>query len=448
MADTLEDLTKTALRIARAAGAEAADAIAIDATSLAIDVRGGALEQAERSEGIEIGLRVMVGRRQACVSASDTRPETLERLAERAVAMAKEAPEDPWIGLATTDQLAAQRDAAALELSDPAPEPSPADLQEDARRAEAAALAHKGITQVSDSSAAYGRRQIHLATSGGFSGGYSRTSRSTSCVAIAGSGTEMERDYAGESRIYQADLPDAAEIGALAAERTLARQGATKPPTGAFPVIYDERISSGLIGHVLSAINGTAIVRGSSWLRDRMGERILPPGFSIIEDPSIARRAGSKPFDGEGLAASRRALVSDGVLQGWLLDLASARQLGLQPTGNATRGTTAPPSPGVGNITVTEGDKTRDALMREMGTGLLITSMIGSSINPTTGDYSRGASGFWIENGTISYPVNECTVAGNLHEMLQSIIPANDARHHLSRVVPSLLVEGLTIAGA
>ena len=258
----------------------------------------------------------------------------------------------------------------------------------------------------------------------------------------------MERDYAGEGHIYRSDMPTPEEIGALAAERTLARAGALKPPTGAYPVLYDERISSGLVGHLLQAANGSSVARGSSWLRDRLGQQVLPRGLSITEDPHRARVSGSKPFDAEGLPTRVRKIVDDGTLTGWTLELATARKLGLESTGNAARGTSAPPSPGVTNIALTQGDQTRDDLLRDMGTGLLVTSLIGSSINPTTGDYSRGASGFWVENGQIAYPVNECTIAGNLHDMLASLCPANDARRHLSRVVPSLLVEGLTIAGA
>ncbi len=448
MTDTLATLTAAMLKAARDAGAEAADALAVEGTSIGIDVRGGALEQAERSEGVDIGLRVLIGKRQACVSASDTAPATLAAMAERAVAMAREAPEDPHIGLASADQLARDWDVAALDLDDPAPEPAPAALEDDARRAEAAALAVQGITKIDSASAGYGRRRLHLAATNGFSGGYARTSRSISCVAITGEGTGMERDWYADSRVYQADVMAAEEIGRLAAERALARAGSKKPPTGAFPVLYDERIAGGLIGHLLAAINGTAIARGSSWLRDALGQPVLPAGLSVTENPLRPRVSGSRPFDAEGLATRARDIVADGVLTGWVLDLATARKLGMDSTANAMRGTAAPPSPGTTNIALTQGDVSRDELLREMGTGLLVTSLIGASINPTTGDYSRGASGFWVKGGQIAWPVNECTIAGNLREMLMTLRPANDARAHLATVVPSLLVEGLTIAGA
>lgn len=448
MSAPLSDLTSALLKAARDAGADDADALAVRGTQISVDVRAGALEQAERSEGVDIGLRVMLGKRQACVSASDIRPETLTTMAERAVAMAREAPEDPWIGLADPEQLARTWDAAALELADPATPPTPAELQDMALRAEAAALSHKGIAQVSDASAGYGERSIHLATSNGFAGGYGRTNTGVSVVAITGEGTGMERDYNGDMRVFAADMDSPEDIGRIAAERTLARRGATKPPTGAFPVLYDERISSSLIAHLLGAINGASVARGATFLRDRLGEQVLPKGLTLTEDPTRPRATGTRPFDGEGLPVAPRDLVTDGILQGWVLDLATARQLGMTSTANAARGTSAPPSPSVSNVSLTQGADSREALLKQMGTGLLVTSMIGSSINATTGDYSRGASGFWVENGEITYAVNECTVAGNLHDMLRTFIPANDARTHLSRVVPSLLVEGLTIAGA
>lgn len=447
MTASLSDLTARLLDAAKRAGAEAADALAVHGTSTTIDVRQGKLEQAERAEGTDIGLRVLIGGRQACVSASDISDRTITALAERAVAMAREAPEDPTAGLADPSQLARGWDLAAFDLCDPAPEPDAAALEQDCRAVEAAALSRKGITQV-EASAGYSARAMHLAASNGFAGGYARTSRSLSAVAFTGQGTGMERDWAGESRTYQSDLPAADGIGTLAADRALSRAGATKPVTGTYPVLFDERIASSLIGHLLSAINGTSIARGSSWLRDALGQQVLPAGLSVIEDPHRPRISSSRPFDGEGLPTQRRAIVQDGILTGWVLDLATARKLGMTSTANAARGTSHPPSPSTSNIDLTQGTRTRDDLIRDMGTGLLVTSMIGSTINPTTGDYSRGAAGFWVENGTITHPVNECTIAGNLRDMLLRLIPANDARAHLSTRVPSCLIDGLTLAGA
>lgn len=448
MSQPLDALTKSLLLAAGKAGADAADAKAVRATSVSVDVRGGLLEQAERAEGTDIGLRVFVGNRYATVSASDTSERTIEEMAVRAVAMAREAPEDPYAGLAEPEQLARNWDADALQLIDPTAEPSPEALQEDAAATEAAALAVKGVSQVQSASAGYSAQQIFLATTNGFEGGYGRTNRGLSCVAIAGSGAGMERDYDGDSRTFQSELRDADDIGQTAAQRALARIDARKPPTGTYPVLFDERVASSLIGHLLGAVNGNAIARGASFLRSALGEAVLPDHLSLIEDPHRPRVGGSRPFDGEGLPTQRRKIVDNGVLQGWTLDLATARKLGMAPTGNAGRGTSSGPSPTTWNVALTQGAASRDDLIREMGTGLLVTSMIGSTINPNTGDYSRGASGLWVENGEITHAINECTIAGNLRDMLRAMIPANDARAHLSRVVPSLLVPGMTLAGA
>jgi len=447
MTDRLQKLTEAMLSAARRAGAEAADALAVDGTSVSIDIRAGRLEQAERAEGIELGLRVLIGGRQACVSVSDTSARTLQDMAERAVAMAREAPADPDVGLADPDQLARGWDLAALELCDPAPEPAAQALEEDARRAEAAALAHHGITQV-EASAGTSRRAMFLAASNGFAGGYGRSSRSVSAVAFTGTGSGMERDWAAEARAFQGDLPKPESVGDLAGARALARVGAERPLTGAYPVLFDERVSSSLIGHLLAAVNGTAIARGSSWLRDSLGQPVLPDTLSLIEDPWRPRISGSRPFDAEGLATARRLIVQDGVLMGWTLDLATGRKLGMASTASASRGPSSPPQPSSSNLDLTPGTCSRDDLVAQMGTGLLVTALIGASINPTTGDYSRGASGFWVEGGQVTHPVNQCTIAGNLRDMLRRIVPANDARPHLSIRVPSLLVEGMVLAGA
>ncbi|NOD65150.1 MULTISPECIES: TldD/PmbA family protein [unclassified Ruegeria] len=447
MTRTPEEISQQLLDVARKAGAEAADAIVLDGSSVAVEVRSGALEHAERSEGTDLGLRVFLGKRSAIVSSSDSRPETLHAMAERAVAMAKEAPEDPFSGLAESDQLVIDWDVQSLEMLDPTPAPSAETLMQDALTAEAAAMAVPSVTQVSDAAASYGTHRVHLAATNGFTGGYERSSRSVSCVAISGEGTGMERDYDGDSRTFQSDLRSADEIGRTAGERAVQQVGARKPETGSFPVLFDERISSSLIGHLLAASNGAAIARGASWLKDCLGQEVLPAHLSIIEDPHRPRISGSRPFDAEGLPTQRRAIVENGVLTGWTLDLSSARKLDMVSTGNAARGVSGPPSPSNWNLSLTQGEQSRADLLRDMGTGLLVTSMIGSTINPNTGDYSRGASGFWVENGEITHPVNECTIAGNLRDMLRRIVPANDARPYLSRVVPSLLIEGMTLAG-
>ncbi len=443
----LQALTQALLAAAAREGADQADAVALEASAISVDVRAGGLEHAERAEGVEIGLRVLVGGRQACVSASDHSERTIAEMALRAVTMAREAPVDDTLGLADPDQLARDTDSRRLDLTDNAPEPDPATLQDLALRAEAAALAVDGISKVESASASHSQRGIWLAASNGFSAGYGRSSHSLSAIAITGDGLAMERDWAGESRIHVSDMPSPEDIGRLAGERTIDRRGAKKPPTGAFPILYDERISAGLIGHLVSAVNGTAIARGASWLRNAMGEAVLPPGFDLHENPHLPRHGSSRLFDAEGLPTAPRLIVRDGILQGWTLDLATGRKLGMASTASAMRSAGSPPSPGVTNLELTAGPLSRDQMIREMGRGLVVTSMLGASINATTGDYSRGAAGFWVENGEIAYAVNECTIAGNLREMLTRITAANDLPDWRSMRVPSLLVEGMTVAG-
>ena len=442
------DLAGRLLEAARRAGADAADAMVVAGTSVSVDVRDGRLEEAQRAEGLDLGLRVLVGRRQAIVSSSDGADATIRAMAERVVAMAREAPEDPHAGLADPSQLARDRDVTRLELADPAAEPDPAALQEDARRAEAAARAVPGVTRTDQASAGYSRRAVHLAATNGFSAGHVRTERGLSCVAIAGEGTAMERDWDHDSRVFQSDLRSPEEIGRSAGERAAARLGAVKPRTGTWPVVLDERVAGSLMGHLLSAVNGAMVARGSSFLRDRLGQEVLPAGLSLTEEPHRPRIGGSRLFDAEGLPTARRDIVADGRLTGWVLDLSTGRRLGMASTGNAARGPSALPQPSVTGIRLTPGDTDLAGLLARMGTGLYVTSLIGATINPNTGDYSRGASGFWVESGRILHPVNECTIAGNLRDMLLRIVPANDGREDLGRVVPSILIDGMVVAGS
>lgn len=445
----LQDLSEALLNAARKAGADQADAVAVRGSSLSVDTRDRALEHAERADGVEISLRVLLGGRQATVSASDTSARTITEMAERAIAMAREAPVDDNLALADADDLyRGAGDLAELAIMDPSAPPTPDTLLDRALRAEAAASDVAGVARTDNANASYIRRGTWLATSNGFSNGYARSAHSISTVAIAGEGLAMERDWAAESRIWAGDLPTPEEVGALAGQRTAERFGARKPPTGSFPILYDERIAAGLIGHLLSAANGASVARGGSWLRNALHELVLPEAYSLIENPRLPRMSSSRPFDAEGLATRPRDIVRDGVLAGWSLDIATANKLGMTSTASAVRGTSSPPSPGVSNVTLMGGTADRADLIRDMGRGLIVTSMLGSSINATTGDYSRGASGFWVENGEIAYPVNECTIAGNLRDMLGGIVAATDLPDWRSHRVPSLLVQGMTIAGA
>ena len=447
MIDNLEVIASALLDMSKKAGAEAAEVIGLEKKSLNVDVLNGMLEGVERSEAIDIGLRVIVEGRQACLSSSDVREESLEKMVTRSLSMAREAPVDKDIVLATNDQLVSAQDLEALDLIDTEVMVEADRLEKWAIEAEVEARKVKGITQVQGSSASVGIIKSQLAFSNGFSQGYSRSGVNISCVSISGQGNKMERDYASESRVHISDLPSPSSIGQLSGERAAARFGARKPPTGNYPVLYDERVSSSLVGHLIGAINGASIVRGSSWLAKNLGEEIFPKNISIKECPLKARCSGSRPFDAEGLKTNTKNIINNGILETWLLDLSSSQNLGLKSTGNAVRSVSSPPSPGISNISLIGGLKSRDYLIKEMGTGLLVTSMIGLTLNPITGDYSRGASGYWVENGEVKYPVNECTLAGNLKEMLKTIIPANDSKRHLSFSVPSLLVQGLKIAG-
>ena len=447
MNNNLEVIASALLDMSKKAGAEAAEVIGLEKKSLNVDVLNGMLEGVERSEAIDIGLRVIVEGRQACLSSSDVREESLEKMVTRSLSMAREAPVDKDIVLATNDQLVSAQDLEALDLIDTEVMVEADRLEKWAIEAEVEARKVKGITQVQGSSASVGIIKSQLAFSNGFSQGYSRSGVNISCVSISGQGNKMERDYASESRVHISDLPSPSSIGQLSGERAVARFGARKPPTGNYPVLYDERVSSSLVGHLIGAINGASIVRGSSWLAKNLGEEIFPKNISIKECPLKVRCSGSRPFDAEGLKTNTKNIINNGILETWLLDLSSSQNLGLESTGNAVRSVSSPPSPGISNISLIGGLKSRDYLIKEMGTGLLVTSMIGLTLNPITGDYSRGASGYWVENGEVKYPVNECTLAGNLKEMLKTIIPANDSKRHLSFSVPSLLVQGLKIAG-
>ena len=427
MENKLSDLTNALLDEAKKAGANTADVIAVTSASISVDVLQGHLEHIERSETTEIGLRVILNKKQACVSSSLIDRVSLKTIAERAVAMAREAIVDPFIGLASSSEVAKDWNLDDLQLYDNNTKLKPEELEKLAHRAEQAALKINGISKSQSTSAFYGEQNIHLRATNGFSGGYKKSHSGVFCSVISGDGLKMERDGFGE--------------------RAVKKLNSRKAKTGNFPVLFDERISNSLIGHLLSAINGRAIVQGASWANDLFGKPIFPKGTSLVEDPQRVRSYGSRPFDGEGLPTLKRTIIKDGHLNEWTLDLATARQLGQTSTANASRGVSSPPTPSISNVILSKGESSFNTLIKEMHTGLLVTSMIGSTINQNTGDYSRGVSGFWIENGEISYPINECTIAGNLKEMFQSMIAGNDSKPYQRIVVPSLLVEGLTIAG-
>jgi PmbA protein len=432
------------VKAARSAGADAADAVAMRSVSQSVDVRDGAVEESQRAEGNDMGLRVLVGKRQAVVSTNDIKGEGVDALAERAVAMARAAPEDRFVGLADRDLLA--RDFPDLDLVDRAL-PDTGALEQAARRAEEAGLAVKGVSKSGGASASAGIGGMVLLTSHGFSGAYLGSRHSISMQAIAGEGTAMETDYEYSSVLHSADLEPPEKIGRSAGERAVARLNPRKIPTRKVPVVFDRRIAGSLIGHLVGAINGSAIARKTSFLKDKLGERLFAPGINVIDDPLRRRGLRSRPFDAEGVAAKPTVLVADGTLKSWLLDCATARELGLKTTGHAHRSASSTPSPGPTNLHLEPGKYTPDELMKDIGEGYYVTDLIGMGVNIVTGDYSRGAAGFWIENGKRSYPVSEVTIAGHLSEIFHTLTPANDLEFRYGTNSPTVRLEGLTIAG-
>lgn len=440
----LIDLAESLVAAARRAGADAADAVAVRSVSLSVEVRDDAVEESERSEGDDVGLRVLVGRRQAVVSTNDTGHLDAKALAERAVAMARVAPEDRFAGLAEPDRLA--REIPDLDMVDP-DLPSVTQIEGLARSAEAAALAVAGVTRSGGASASSGVGGMVLATSHGFRGAYLASRHSLAMTAIAGEGTAMERDYDFTSALHAADLDDPGAIGRKAATRAVERLHPRKVETRRVPVVFDPRVASSLIGHLAGAINGSAVARKTSFLQDRLGARLFRPGIRVIDDPLRRRGLRSRPFDGEGVAGRTLAVIEDGVLASWFLDSATARELGLSTTGHAQRGVSSSPSPASTNLHLAAGTRTREDLIRDIDDGFYVTDLIGMGANLVTGDYSRGAAGFWIERGTLAYPVSEVTIAGHLAEMFANLEPADDLAFRYGVNAPTVRVEGLTVAG-
>ena len=440
----LTDLAQRLVIAARKAGADQADALAVRSVSLSVEVRDGAVEESERSEGDDLGLRVIVGRKQAVVSTNDLKGNGFDALAERAVAMARAAPEDRFAGLADTGQLAQQ--LPALDLIDPNM-PDVDALEARAREAEAAGLSVPGVTKSGGASASAGIGGLVLVTSHGFHGATIASRHGIAMMAIAGDGTGMERDYDFSSTLHAADLDGAQAIGRRAGERAVKRLNPRKVATRRVPVVFDARISGSLVGHLASAANGSSVARKTSFLREKLGQKIFATGIDIVDDPLRPRGLRSRPFDAEGIAGRRRHLVEDGVLKTWILDCATARELNLETTGHAQRGVSSTPSPGASNLHLAPGSKSPDDLIADIEDGFYITDMIGMGVNLVTGDYSRGASGFWIEKGERTYPVSEVTIAGHLSDMFASLVPANDLAFRFGTNAPTLRVEGMTVAG-
>jgi len=443
--DAARERATALLERARRAGADAAEAIYLADSSESISVRLGKLEDVERSEGEHMGLRVFCGRRSASIGSSDLGDEALDELAARAVNMARAAPEDPYAGLAPKELLSAGP-WPDLEVNDPS-EPSPQQLRAVAEEAEDAARSIAGVTNSDGAGASAGRGVFAMATSDGFIGGYASTSHGVSASVVAGEGAGMQRDYAWRSARYREDLPVAREIGILAGERAVARLNPGRVKSGSTTVIFDPRVSATLVGHLIGAMSGQSIARRSSFLLDRLDEQLFDSSIVIADDPLRLRGLRSRPFDGEGLPTGPRNLVEGGRITGWLMESASARQLGLTPTGHAARGGGGAPSVSASNVHMAAGSLSPSALMADIADGVYITELIGQGVNGVTGDYSRGASGFRITNGAIGGPIAEFTIAGNLIDMFAALTPANDLEWYRAINVPTLRVDGMTMAG-
>jgi len=440
----LTDRAERLVRAARSAGADAADAVVVRSMSLSIEVRDGAVEESEGAEGDDLGLRVLVGRRQAVVSTNDMGLDGSAALAERAVAMARAAPQDKFAGLADEKFLA--HDFPDLDLIDRAL-PTVQQLETIARAAEQAGMAVKGVSKSGGASASAGIGGMVLVTSHGFRGAYLGSRHGVSMTAIAGDGTGMERDYDFSSALHAADLESPEKIGRTAGERAVERINPRKVSTRKVPVVFDPRVAGSLVSHLASAVNGASIARKTSILMDKMGQKLFADGVRIIDDPLRKRGLRSRPFDGEGVAGGKLALVEDGVLRSWLLDSATARELNLVTTGHAQRGVSSGPSPGASNLHLAAGTLSPEALIADIADGFYVTDLIGMGVNMVTGDYSRGASGFWIENGKRSYAVSEVTIAGHLLDIFRTLTPANDLEFRYGTNAPTVRLEGLTVAG-
>jgi len=445
MAGMDENLLNDVVAAALAAGADAAEAVGAERRALSITVRLGELEEVEREESRDLGLRVFVGRRQATVSGSDVSPQARAKLVERCVAMAKLAPEDPYAGLADPERLA-RGPLRDLDLYDPA-EPAPEALEAQARLAEDAARAVPKVTNSDGASGSWSTGQWRMVTSAGFSGLHRASAFSLGASCIAGDGEGMETGYEGRSVRWQADLPKPEAIGAEAGRRAAGRLGARKIASTTAPVIFENRLAASLLSPLVGAVSGPSIARGTSFLKDKLGQPVFAKGIAVTDDPHRPRGLGSSPFDDEGVENRPLALIDDGVLTTWLLNSSSARQLGLTSTGHASRGLAGPPGVSTSNLTLLPGDRTLEELMADAKAGLLITSMFGPSLNGNTGDWSVGCAGFWFEGGALAYPVNEITVAGNLVDIYGRLVPGADLEIRGSTNAPSILVDSLAVAG-
>lgn len=439
-----DELIESLLSQAKKAGASAADALCVHSENLSVTWRKGRSEGLERAESAGLGLRVFVGKKQAIISTTDFSAENQKELVERAVAMAKAAPEDPYSRLASAKEYCTN--IPELDLQDKHA-PDEATLINAARLTEEAAVSVEGISNTEGADAGYGNSTISLGTSEGFFGSYEAGSCSLSVSVLAGEGTKMERDYDYDADRHWSALRSPEDIGAKAAERTLKRLNPRRVSSCQVPVIFDPRAGRALLRSFSGAISGAAITRGTSFLKHKLGQPVFAKGITVVDDPHMPRRLASRPFDAEGVSHKAMNLIEDGVLTTWLMDISSAEQLGMKSTGHATRALSSAPNPSCTNLYMQAGEISRDAMLADIPNGFYVTDLMGMGVNMVTGDYSQGASGFWIENGVIAYPVSELTIAGNLTDMFRRLTPANDLNFEFAINTPTLRIDGMTVAG-
>ncbi len=444
-----KDFLEGVLTKAKQSGADAADVIMVRSTSLDLGIRFGSMESMELSESFDVGIRVFKGKRQAMVSTNDVSESAIDKTVERAVFMAGHIPEDQYCGLPEQEQYMQNWEETALKLDMKDKNEVNVDtLRDYIERAESTALAEKGITNSEGAGASWGNSEQQYMTSNGFYGDFSVTGGHFDVSVLAGEGTGMERDYAYTAACHLEDFEKPEDIGMQAATRALKRLNAQKLTTMQVPLVFDPRVSCSMLRHFAGAISGSSVARETSFLKNDMGNKIFGDNICIIDEPHIPRGLRSCPFDDEGINAKTLNLIENGVLQDWLLDMHTARQLGLVSNGRASRGISSPPSPKATNLYMQAGIETPEDLISGVDKGIYITELIGHGVNMVTGDYSRGAFGFWIENGEITHPVSEITIAGHLREMWKNIIPANDLKHRYGIDAPTLLIEGMTVAGS
>ena len=442
MDEDYRSLAEEIIKLSLSKGADSSDIVIAKNLSKNIGCRLGKIEEIEQSETKVLGLRTFIGNRNAIISTNDFSKNSINESIDRVISMTKLAPEDPLSKLANETA----KIIPDLELFDTC-DLNPDQLKDLALETENSALEVKGVTNSNGASSSQSKTSFHLSTSNGFSGGYKKSNFSISCSAIAGNELSMQTDYDYDSKVFFKDLKGTSLVGEQAAENTVSKCNPKKIKTCKSDVVFDPRVSKTLLSHISSLVNGSSIARGSSFLSEKMNAKIFGREINIIDNPSILKGLGSKPFDDEGCEMKSFNIIENGILRSWILDTTTSQQLGIKSNSRASRGMSSSPSPSPTNMFIENGTISKDEIINNIKDGFYVTDLIGQGVNLITGDYSRGAGGFKIENGKISFPINEVTIAGNLKDMFHRMIAANDLEFKYSLNSPTILIEGMTIAG-